>query len=190
MKLILLALCLVGTAAHSQTQFKIGVNKDNNIKLSGTSSLHDWEMNSKTFSGNAQFLLKAGNNSITLKNLEFVLPVKQLKSEKKALTKNALKALKSEKYKNISYKLKSAKSLEDKGSKYRISTVGNLTISGETREVVIQMDCIINNQGRITCSGQYNIKMSDFKVDPPKFMGGMMTTGDDIVLDFTMVFER
>ena len=182
---------LVGSAAsNAQTNFKIGVNPSNKMVLSGTSTLHDWTMTTKTFTGNALFVLKPGNDISGLQSLDFSLPVLQLKGDKKALNKNAYKALKTDQYKNITFKMESAKVVGQKDFKFELRATGSLTISGVTREVTIDLYCMPNKNGSITCTGRYKIKMSDYKVEPPSFMGGMMTTGDDLTLDFTMVFER
>ena len=71
------------------------------MKLSGTSSLHKWSMNSKTCNGDAQFNVKDGGALTSLNALTFTLPVLTLKSGEKKLDKNAYKALKTETYKTI-----------------------------------------------------------------------------------------
>lgn len=188
--IMLIAAFLIGNAAaNAQTNFKTGNNASNNMVLSGTSTFHDWTMTTKTFTGNAQFVLKPGNGISGLNALDFSLPVLQLKGDKKALNNNAYKALKTDQYKNITYKLKSAKVLGQKDLNFQISTTGSLTIAGVTKEVSIDIYCMANKNGSITCTGKYKIKMTDYKVEPPKFMGGIMKTGDDLTLDFTMVFE-
>ena len=188
--MLLTSIFLIGVSvAQAQASFKIGSNSGNSMLLSGTSTFHDWTMATKTFTGNAQFAVK--ENEITaLKSLDFSLPVLQLKGDKKALNTNAYKALKTDLYKNIMYKLKSAKVAGRKESKFQVSTTGILTISGVTKEVSIDIYCVANKNGSVTATGTYKIKMTDYKVEPPKFMGGMMTTGDDLTLDFAMIFEK
>ena len=188
--LLIAFLLFASTAIQAQIGFEIGTNSENTIVISGNSTFHDWTMKSKTFTGSAQFDLIPGNDIKGLKVLELSLPVLKLKSNKRALNKNAYKALKTDQFKNIKYKLTSAKVIGEKEYKFQIATVGNLTIAGVTKEVNIDIYCMANKNGSITCTGKYKIKMTDYKVEPPYFMGGLMTTGESITIDFTMRFER
>jgi hypothetical protein len=42
----------------------------------------------------------------------------------------------------------------------------------------------VNEDYTITCTGVQKLKMTDYKVDPPRFLG-VMKTGDEIALDFS-----
>jgi len=174
----------------AQTNFSIEESGDNSVKLSGTSTLHDWMMVSAFFSGDAQFELEPGTHIVSLKKLEFNLPVTSLKSDEKKLDKNAYKALKAKQFPKIQYKMTAAKVSPEKDYKYVIKTVGQLNVAGVSKEVLINISCMANKNGSITCTGTYHLKMADYNVEPPKFMGGLMTTGDNVTLDFSMRFER
>lgn len=192
--LILAAICLFVNCPDilAQLNYTINASKANDMKLSGTSSLHDWDMTAHTFTGEAQFSFEKGNNKqlTSINSLSFSLPVKNLKSDNKGLDKNAYKALKTETHKNINYKLISAEVMPEKDSKFLIKTNGNLTIAGVTKEVLMDVYCIVNKDETISCSGSDKLKMSDFQVKPPSFMMGAMKTGNDITLDFTLVYKN
>lgn len=181
--------CLTHVAV-AQSSYTISDSKSNDMKLSGTSSLHDWDMNAHAFTGKAQFDFKKGEGQILvgINSLTFSLPVTILKSDKKALNKNAYEALQTDKHKNIVYTLLSAKVSPEKDHKFLIKTTGNLTISGTTKEVAMDVYCVVNKDATINCSGSEALKMSDYKVEPPSFMWGAMKTGDDVILAFTMVY--
>jgi len=177
---------------NSQSLYKINDSKDMHMKLSGTSTLHKWTMNARTFTGEAEFVFAPGNSSqlASLDYLTFSLVVKNLKSDEKKLEKNAYKALKTDQYKDISYELKSSRVLPEKNNKYLIQTSGNLSIAGITKLVTMDVSCVVNKNKTITCTGSDKLKMSDYQVKPPSFMLGAMKTGDAIGLDFTMVFKK
>jgi len=188
---VLLAICLTGftNILQAQSIYKLTDSKDINMKLSGTSTLHNWAMNAQTFSGEAQFVLKE-RQLTSLKALTFSLAVADLKSGESGLDKNAYKALKSNDYKSISYKQTSATVSPDKGNKFLIKTHGNLTIAGVTKEVTIDVYALVNADETITCTGSEKLNMTDYQVKPPKFMLGAMKTGDAITLDFTLVYKK
>ncbi|MEP6931982.1 MAG: YceI family protein [Flavobacterium sp.] len=174
----------------AQTNFKIGKSKDNQMKISGTSTFHDWTMKTSTFSGKAKFDIGPENKILKLGALEFNLPVLTLKSGQKKLDKNAYKALKTDQFKEIIYKQSTAKVMSSNDSKFHIKTEGALTVAGVSKDAIIDLYCIENKDGTMSCDGNYQINMSDYKVTPPVFMGGIMKTGDAITLDFSLVFQK
>lgn len=190
----LVVCCLVSFSqvALAQSTYVISDSKSNDMKLSGTSSLHDWDMNAHAFTGKAEFDFKKDDDQILvgLNSLTFSLPVINLKSDKKGLDKNAYEALHTGKYKNIAYTLLTAKVTPQKDHKFLVKTTGNLTISGVTKEVAMDVYCVVNKDDTIGCSGTESLKMSDYKVEPPSFMWGAMKTGDAVTLDFTMVYSN
>jgi polyisoprenoid-binding protein YceI len=189
--LVMLVICIIGCSQqlYSQETYKINESKDINMKLSGTSTLHKWTMNTKAFTGEAQFGFS--NHLLnTVKSLNFSLAVEDLKSGEKGLDKNAYKALKTDKYKDILYTLTSAKVSPGKENRYLIKAQGNLSIAGVTKEVSMDVYCVINGDKSITCTGSDKLKMTDYQVKPPSFMLGAMKTGDAITLDFTLVYKK
>ena len=176
----------------AQSVYKILATKDIDMKLSGTSTLHNWVMNTQIFTGEAQFVFNVdkADQLKSLKSLSFNLIVTDLKSGEKGLDKNAYKALKTDQYKGILYKLTSATVMPEKDRKYLIKTQGALTIAGVTKNVSMDVYAVINKDGSITCTGSSKLKMTDYQVKPPKFMLGAMKTGDDITLDYTLIYKK
>jgi polyisoprenoid-binding protein YceI len=192
--ILLVALSVISSAQLTQAQstYKIQDTKDINMKLSGTSTLHNWVMNAQNTKGVAQFGFKGASDTQlnSLKSLTFSLIVTDLKSGEKGLDKNAYKALKSDQYKDIDYKLTSAIIMPESEGKYLIKTKGNLTIAGVTKKVDMNVYAVINKDGSITCTGSDKLLMTDYQVKPPKFMLGAMKTGDAITLNYTIVYKK
>lgn len=174
----------------AQSNFKIGKSTENKMKISGTSTFHDWTMETATFSGKSTFDIGSENQILKLSALEFNLPVLTLKSGQKKLDKNAYKALKTDHFKEIQYKQLTAKVMSVTNSKFHIKTEGKLTVAGATKDVIIDLYCFENKNGTMSCDGNYQINMNDYNVTPPVFMAGIMRTGDSILLDFSLLFEK
>ena len=189
--LMLTMICIMGFSSllKAQTTYKINESKDMDMKLLGTSTLHNWTMDAKTFSGDADFNFKEGQ-LISVKALTFSLVVANLKSSEGGLNKNAYKALKTNEYKDIDYKLLSATISPVKDNKFLIKAHGNLTIAGVTKEIDMDVVCVVNADKTITCTGSEKLNMTDYAVKPPTFMLGAMKTGDAITLDFTLVYKK
>jgi len=193
---LLIGICVFGFNQNSEAQSTYTISSDakaNGMKLSGTSSMHDWDMNAHVFAGEAQFDVKKqgdGEQITGLNSLTFSLPVVNLKSDKKGLDKNAYEALNTTLHKDIHYKLSSAIVSPEKDGKFLINAIGDLTIAGITREVTMDVYCLVNSNSTISCSGSNKLKMTDYKIEPPSFMFGAMKTGDGVTLNFTMVYEN
>jgi polyisoprenoid-binding protein YceI len=179
--------------ALAQVPYQIAANKNGSMKLSGTSTFHNWNMNAQTFAGDAQFNFAPGaaGKLSSIRSLSFSLPVLNLKSKDKGLDKNAYKALKSEEFKSILYTLSSSTVTAGKAAnQYLVKTTGNLSIAGVTHTVSMNVDCVVNTDTTITCTGSNDLKMSDYGIKPPTFMLGAMKTGDAITLNYTLVYTK
>jgi polyisoprenoid-binding protein YceI len=174
---------------HAQ-MYTINASKGMQMKLSGTSTQHKWQMHAKTLIGSAQFDFKRGGRELkSVSSMIFSLEVEKLKSGERELDRNAYRALKTYKYKDIFYQLVSAKLTAEKDG-YLVSTNGNLTIAGVTKEVSMDLFCVVNKDGSITCKGSEQLKMRDYQVKLPAVMLGSMKKTDAINLDYTLVYKQ
>ena len=190
--MILTVIFIIGSGGILQAQsvYKINDSKDMDMKLSGTSTLHNWTMEAKTFSGGADFKTGTSGELTAVKNLTFSLVVANLKGSEGGLNNNAYKALKAKDYKDIDYKLISATVTPEQDNKYLVRAHGNLTIAGVTKEIIMDVHCIVGKDGNITCTGSEKLNMTDYAIKPPTFMLGAMKTGDAITLDFTLTYKK
>lgn len=191
-KVMFLFVLLAGSGiAGAQSVYKIVNSKGMDVTLSGTSTLHKWIMNAQNSSGEAKFGFNPKNAELSsISALSFSLPTLNLKSKDKKLNKNAYKALKSTEHKNISYKMGTAKVMPENDGKYLVKTNGDLSIAGVTKNVDIDVYCVVNKDATITCTGSETLKMTDYDVKPPSFMAGAMKTGDDVTLNFTLLYKK
>jgi polyisoprenoid-binding protein YceI len=158
------------------------------IKISGTSTLHDWDMKSSSAICNATFVVNAANQITAVNAIYFSTPVDNLKSGKGAMDKNAYKALNKDKYPNITFALTPGTTTitPKAGGIYTVKCKGKLSIGGGIVETDLEADCKVNADKSITVTGGKKISMKDYGVKPPSFMMGAVKTGNDIVLDFNL----
>lgn len=189
--LILLFIFGSSSLSYSQSNYSIVDTEDINIWLNGTSSLHDWEMVASSVKGKANFYFNT-ENQIDLESIDsllFSLKVKDLKADNKKLTKNAHKSLKSGDYKDIQYLLfTDTLSVDENG--YLVKTHGNLTIADITNEIAMDVYCTVNDDSTITCKGTKILNMTNFGIEPPSFLFGAMKTGEQINIDFEVIFKN
>jgi polyisoprenoid-binding protein YceI len=185
--ILAIALLTLTNSAFAQATYK--ANAKSVMTLSGTSTLHDWTMNAKGFTTTAAITLGADNQISAINGLTLVLPVTNLKGEKESMNENAWEALNYDDHKNITFKLTSATTTPS-GGKYNIAAIGNLTISGVTKPVSMNVVAQVNSDGSITCTGSLPIKLSTFNIERPSFMFGTMSVGDALSLSYTLVLTK
>ena len=186
---MLLALIVVSAAwAMASVSAQTFVVKSYDMKISGTSNMHDWTMKAKDANINAVWTLQPGKIS-DLTGLDFSMPVKGLKSNSDLMDSRTYTTLKADKHQKINFKLVSADVTQQQGNQYLIKATGNLTIGGVTKSVVLMANGIMNNEKLITVTGSKKIKMSEWQIKPPSFMFGAMKVGDEVTIDFNLKFN-
>lgn len=186
---MLLAFIVVSAAwAMASVSAQTFVVKSYDMKISGTSNMHDWKMNAKDASINAVWNLQTGKIA-DLSGLEFSMPVKGLKSESDLMDSRTYSTLKADKHQKINFKLVSADVTPQQGNQYLIKATGNLTIAGVTKSVVLMANGVMNSDKLITVTGSKKIKMSEWQIKPPSFMFGAMKVGDEVTIDFNLKFN-
>jgi polyisoprenoid-binding protein YceI len=181
--IIIVLSCLFLSSATAQVKFR---SQDLTVKVSGTSSLHDWEIESNK--GKVEAVLVLGPNyKITgVSGLSFTVQSESLKSGHSAMDNNTYKALKTGQHQNISFVLSSANITQIDANTYLLKCVGNMTIAGTTRETDLVAQCKLNADGTFTCSGSKNIRMTDFNIKPPTAIMGTVKTGNDISIAYNL----
>ncbi|MCW5555070.1 MAG: YceI family protein [Verrucomicrobiae bacterium] len=162
-------------------------------KIAGTSSVHDWTMESIVIGGFMEvdpgFPGSALTNSSAIRpRVEVFLPVRAFKSYSKRMDEVMQEHMDEPKYKRIEYRLIELNPKPTPGSsaKFAFEATGVLTIKGAAR--TNQMPVVIEKlEGKMKVSGSMSLKMTDFGVQPPKItipVLGAITTGDDITVTF------
>ena len=160
------------------------------ISLTGTSTLHDWEMKAAQGTSEVAFTMEA-DKIISISRLSFSLPAKSLKSEHEMMDKNTYKALSADKNPTISFVL-SASSVTPTGkNSYQLHCYGKLTIAGTTKETDFVATCMYNPADKsLTVTGVKAMKMTDYNVKPPTVMMGTIKTGNDINIAYNVRFSH
>lgn len=154
-----------------------------NLKVRGTSTIHDWEMVSNNATGTAKLLVE-DSNLISINSLNVTMPIHSLKSGKGGMDTNAYKALKSNEHPFIVFELTGI----EKISEHQLNATGTLAISGAKRNAAIEVNYEVTNE-KIQFSGAHAIKFSEFNIDPPTAVFGTIRTGDDLTLSFNISFQ-
>lgn len=178
-RLIFLSLLLLSLIGQAQSYRITGKPV---ITIAGTSTLHDWTMNSDQANLQATIETDGNGTPTKLASLSVNIPAESLKSGKSAMDKNTYTALKTDKNKQIIYQLTSS-IINGK----TISNSGNLTIAGTSKQTSVEATFEVLGDGSLKFKGSKKIVMSEYNVEPPSFMFGSVKTGDEITLTFEII---
>ena len=173
----------------AQTIFKISPGPEVSIKVLGTSNIHDWVMASTAIESSCEFKFDGGKlTAIQLFNL--AVPATSLKSEHSSMDSRTYKAINADKFPKIMYKLISTVITPVDKNKYLVKTKGDLTISGVTQAIAMDVTVVVNADHSLTCTGTEKIKLTDYKIDPPSFMLGAMKVYNDLTIQFNLNYTN
>jgi len=175
--IILIAMFAIGLTAGAQEYRSNQV--ESSMKVSGTSTLHDWEIDVEVFTAKTTLI------GDVLGNAQFTAEVKSMKSGTSTMDDNTYKALKEDKYPQISFQ-----STSISGTEAKLVVKGNLTIAGVTKPISMTTTLEKWAEKSLTVKGKYTFKMSQFGIDPPRAMLGTIRTGDEITIDFKIVLYK
>ncbi|WP_286748125.1 YceI family protein [Roseivirga sp. UBA1976] len=180
---VLLAAWLMQSTALWAQEKRLVLQARSQFKVLGTSTLHDWHMETSVAEGFLECLANEGEYP-TIKEARVTLKAKDLKSGKKGMDKNAYKALYAEKYPIIEFRLQNL-SIDETG---RGKALGTLFLAGTSREVSFTVE-LQYTEGILEVTGRTAFRLTDFNIEPPTALMGTIKTGDDVTIEFNTTFK-
>jgi polyisoprenoid-binding protein YceI len=175
--ILLSFLVLAGYAQESYT-----LSKESVLKINGSSTILDWTVTANSMKGSMK--VKAG----VVNNLLFQVEVAQIKSERgAAMDKKMHAALKMEEHPEVSFKFQEIKKTADSENTFKIH--GMLNIAGVEKAVEITSE-FQEVGGKYMLKGSKEIKLQDYDMEPPTAMFGQIIVGDNVTIDFDLVFAK
>ncbi|MGV3771316.1 MAG: YceI family protein [Verrucomicrobiales bacterium] len=196
----LTALFLMASVAVQAEPVRYEARPGSKMKLDGTSTVHDWTVETKIIGGYIEFKsdapLSNDQSADQLKvapAVEVNIPVKSLKSGKQLMDDVMHDAMKVKDHPKIAYQLKEMTPKADRkaGDPLVFNAKGDLTVAGVTKPV--NMDVTLVPEGdKLKAVGTAKIKMTDFGIKPPApAVGlGLIKTGDDVTISFEWVTAK
>jgi polyisoprenoid-binding protein YceI len=163
-------------------------NNASNLKVIGTSNIHDWDMTAENVSGEVSF--EKENNALTaISKLTLEVKVEGLKSGKRGLDGNAYKALDSKKYPEIKYALTKVDKITSTGNNtFTVATTGRLTIMSTTKEVPVEVKVTFKGS-QMEVTGKYTLNMTHYGVEPPTALLGTVKTAEEVTIEFQLLYN-
>jgi polyisoprenoid-binding protein YceI len=181
-------------SVFAQELTKFAARPASKVKIEGTSTVHDWTVEGGIIGGamelDSKFVAdptKAQPGKIPAK-VEAVIPVRSVKSGKKAMDDIMHAAMKQPQHPRIEYRLTELALKETPKSAngpFTFDSTGQLTVAGVTNKVSFPVTMTREGQTMKTV-GSTSVKMTSFGIQPPapKVALGLISTGDDVKITF------
>jgi len=165
--------------------------KSTKMAVNGTSTLHDWTCDVGKVKASAD-LSVSGTDLTEVKSMWVQVEVSSIKSEKgEDMDEKVHEALKLEDgHKTITFNMTKVTSVAKSGNGYTVKAEGTMTIAGFKKTVAMEVEASVAPNGEVTFKGTQKFKMSEYKMDRPSAMLGMIKAGDDVSVDFTVTVKK
>ena len=209
-KTILAAAALVGllalrVGAQEDVEYDVyrGQFRGSELKIAGTSTVHDWEVETKLISGNLM-LPKGYTLDIGLAEIpefeepakaEVTITVRSIKSGKKRMDEVMWNAMKLVDFPKVTYAISELKPVNEEresGDPLGFASKGKLSVAGEEKEIEMPVTIKPLEEGGFVVHGEITLKMSDFGISPPapKVALGLIKTGDEVDIAFDWAIAK
>ena len=182
---ILLLVCIIASG-FSQQQYT--VDKASAVTVEGTSTLHNFELTSKTVSGTV--LLSTGGTNLTLEKISISIPVKGLHSGKDGMDENMYESLNADSHPMITFESSSiTQAAANDSGKSELLVDGILTINGVSKNISMNVAAKNLDGKRYSFDGSKTLRMSDYGIEPPTMFFGTVKTGNGITVHFSVTVD-
>lgn len=158
-------------------------NDQTTVTVVGTSSMHDWESDVEQVSGSATFKMESGRVS-DITDLNVVFRVKSIESGKSKMNSITYDAMKADDHPDIKFEITDVTSIEGN----RVQAKGKLSMAGRSK-VISPSGVISINGNTITITGEEEIDMTAYGIEPPTAMFGAIKVGKTVVIEYEVTFK-
>ena len=186
---LLLLLALPLCAAENWVRYD-ALPTGSKAKLDGTSTIHDWTVESRLIAGHVEFessfnFDQPAPGKVNARCL-VTIPVRQLKSDKTKMDSVMYEHIKQKDHPRIEYRLtemtlKEAPKSAD--APFVFDSKGELSVAGVTNKIQMPVSMTRVDKDKLKFTGSTSVKMTSFGIEPPKLIG-ILSTGDDVKITF------
>lgn len=157
-------------------------NSQSTLTVSGTSSLHPWEI--ELLEMNCTADVNIVDNQLEFLALKFEAEAEKLKSEHGRIMDNKThKALKSDDYPKITFTLNSPQSLKITNGSFSGILNGELNMAGTKKSIELKIKGT-NENSTVSLLGEKTLLMTNFNMSPPTALMGTIKTGDEVTIHY------
>lgn len=171
------------------------ISENSTMTIYGSANVTDWEAVVKTLEGEVVIRNEdeAGLSEAApswFESVEITIPVEDLDSDSRRMNNNMHEYLEEDDHPNITYSLTSVDSVASAANNgIVVSAQGVVTAAGTAHEITHDVTITPGENGMFTISGETDLVMTDFGIDPPTALLGSIRARDEMNIEFEVILE-
>lgn len=192
---LVLLTVLSGLAAPVSHGQRYVVSETSELWIEGTSTVNSFECEAVALEFDYDVPHVIQGSGFTVPGVSLLVPVRQLDCQNRRMNRDLQDALKADDYPQIRldvYRLElvpEARADTEQTDSPTVRVHGVMTLAGSSRDVVIDLDGWLDDELRLHGVGKLDVKMTDFGVDPPTALFGLVKAHDDITIHFHLMAD-
>lgn len=184
---LILIWLLYSIPLYSQSNYNM--DESYTFLIQGSSNIRDWMEFVEEVDGVAN-IIRLDSMHFDIHEVKILIRVNSIKSmgvEGTAMNKKTYETLKADQYPVINFMILSpVRPVVVIGKKHFIETKGLLTVAGITKTIRLHPTILITKEGKVSVEGHVFLKISDFGIDPPVTLFGLLRVKDEVFVHFNV----
>lgn len=122
--------------------------------------------------------------------VEFIIPIKDIQGKNENILSDFRTMMNSKEYPNVIVEIDKTDFLSIIGSRFQQKLYMKLTFAGISNSIITEYTIHENSDGKIKLQGLTKVKLSDFKLTPPKKILGLIKVQDVIFITFDILINE
>jgi len=180
---IALLMILSGGTVFAQ---EVTIDKDQSrLWIEGRSNVNEFRCQAATY----DTMVSAPAAEDDTLDVEVDIDVKGFDCGKRRMNRDLHETLLSDTHPKISFEYTRTVELsyDENRDLYQLEVIGNLTVAGHTKIIQFPMQAVVLENGTLKATGQTELRMTDYNVEPPRALLGMVRVDDLLSVHFELL---
>lgn len=163
------------------------------IWIEGRSNVNRFECTAGAFEGHAHLRNEPGTDRSTWDggriDLSVEITVRSFECGRDRMNRDLYDALRSDEHQQITFRYRDTDVffMDPQTGLYSLKVIGDLTVAGKTREITFPADGRLLEEGKMRVTGEKLIRMSDYDIEPPTGLLGLVRAEDELNVRFDLI---
>ena len=187
--ILIVALALAASAFSSKGTWVI--DAQSRLTIQGSTNVNDFtcEIAYSTGKDTLQYIENNSTQDLRFTRSRMSIPIRSFDCGSKPISKDFWKTLKSESHPNMELNFISLGNL-DRKDKSNIKGVVEITLAGITTRYAICYQVSLKDNGDILLKGMRSVSFSDFQLDPPEKLKGLIKVKEVLNVEFNLLLKE
>lgn len=190
----LLITLLLATGSVFAQDITLTSSESSSMIIDGDSNVHDWEAEVTEVNGtlvlqNIESVTAENLTPESFKSLSLTIPVEGIDAGSGGLRKNIHKNMEKDDFPNVTFELNNVTDISNQNGSLLITANGVITAVGNDYNAEMQVTANVQD-GNIQFTGEQQLLMTDFGIDPPTAVFGTIRSKDEVLMKFDVTFNQ